>query len=333
MFPLKPDLPFAHDLLGLALHAKEDRAGAIAAFREVIRLSPDSAPAHDRLGEILRMAGDLPGAIAELREAIRLDPNYAVSHARLGDALNFVGDPTGGAAELREAIRLDPNNPHAHYQLGFALRNLGDYAGSEASIRRGHELGSKFRGWSVPTAEWLHEAERLSALERRLRDVIRGKDRPVDGTERLTMADMAARKQLHAAAVRLYEEAFAAQPDLADDLRAGHRLAAARCAAQSGTGKGKDDPPLDAEAQARLRALALAWLRADLAATDSSLGGANAEARSEIRTRLDRWRADPGFKALRDPKALDQLPEAERGGWRMFWGDIDSLYSRAGGPR
>jgi serine/threonine-protein kinase len=328
---LEPNYPYAHAVLGTALLAKGDRVSAIAAYREVIRLNPASAAEHWRLGGILRWhAGDLPGAITEFREAIRLDPNYASAHASLGEALNSVGDPTGGAAELRESIRLDPNDPHAHYRLAFALRTLGDYAGSEASIRRSHELGSKIRGWSAPTAEWLGEAERLSALERRLPAVIRGKDRPIDGTERLTMADMAARKQLHAAAVRLYEEAFAAQPALADDLRAGHRLAAARCAAQSGTGAGKDDPPPDAETRARLRALALDWLRADLTATDNSLDAANEQTRSGIRTRLHQWRADAGFKAVRESKDLDQLPDAERGGWRKFWGDVDSLFSRAG---
>jgi hypothetical protein len=200
---------------------------------------------------------------------------------------------------------------------------VGQYAESEAELRRGNA-----------TADELREAERLSALERRLPAVIAGKDRPVDNAERLTMADMAARRRLHAAAVRFYEDAFAVEPDLAEDLRAGHRLAAARCAARAGAGEGQDDPPTDAEARAGLRARALTWLRADLAATTSHLRVvADKDAHGAARTRLDRWRADPGLAAVRDPAALDRLSETERNGWRAFWGEVDSLFSRAAGPR
>ena len=64
----------AHNNLGFALDASGDRPGAVAEYREAIRLKPDLPKAHANLGFALEASGDRPGAIAEYREAIRLKP-------------------------------------------------------------------------------------------------------------------------------------------------------------------------------------------------------------------------------------------------------------------
>jgi tetratricopeptide (TPR) repeat protein len=320
---LQPTFPDAHGLLGLSLRATGDRQGALSAVREEVRLNPASPDAHGHFAIVLIGAGDLAGAIKECREGIRLKPDLPGPRLVLAEALLTVDDAPGAITELREVIRLHPDMKKAHLQLGVALRMVGQYAESEAELRQGDA-----------SADELREAQERSALERRLPAVIAGKDRPVDDAERLTMAAMSAKKQLPAIAVRLYEDAFAAQPDLADDLRAGHRFAAARCAALAGTGQGRDDPPPDTAARARLRAQALAWLRADLAASASYLNvWGDQVAHGDARTRLDRWRADPGLAVVRAPEALDRLPEAERGAWRAFWVGVDSVSSLARNPR
>jgi hypothetical protein len=42
---------------------------------------------------------------------------------------------------------------------------------------------------------------------------------------------------------------------------------------------------------------------------------------------LERWRGDPGLAAVRD--GIDDLPEAEREGWRRFWADVDAAIAKA----
>ena len=56
-----------------------------------------------------RNKGDLDGAIAEYREALRLNPNDDEAHFNLGVALGKKGDWDGAIAEYREALRLNPN--------------------------------------------------------------------------------------------------------------------------------------------------------------------------------------------------------------------------------
>jgi tetratricopeptide (TPR) repeat protein len=61
-------------------------------------LQPGDAAAHYNLGVALSNKGDLDGAIAEWREALRLNPNYGDAHYNLGVALWHKGDWDGAIA-------------------------------------------------------------------------------------------------------------------------------------------------------------------------------------------------------------------------------------------
>jgi Flp pilus assembly protein TadD len=62
---------------------------------------PSDAKAHFDRGTALYDKGDLDGAIAEYREAIRLRPDYAEAHVYLGNALDDTGDHDSAIAEYR----------------------------------------------------------------------------------------------------------------------------------------------------------------------------------------------------------------------------------------
>jgi eukaryotic-like serine/threonine-protein kinase len=321
----KPDLPQAHIRLGVALITSGDPRGAVAALREAIRLRPDDALAHYNLGLGLGASGDRPGAIAEYREAIRLRPDDALAHYNLGNSLRTSGDLPGAVASYREAIRRKPDYAEAHCNLGLALRQQGQYAESLAEFRVGHELGSKRADWRYPSAEWVSQVERLATLADRLPAIVRGDDRSVDNAERLALAPIFYDTKRHAAAARLWAEAFEADPKLADDLPAARRYDAACAAALAGCGRGKDDPPPDESARAELRGRALDWLRADLALHRKQLDTAAAAARRA----LEHWRTDPDLAGVRDADALAALPAAERDDWRALWVEVDRLLKGA----
>jgi hypothetical protein len=42
------------------------------------------------------------------------------------------------------------------------------------------------------------------------------------------------------------------------------------------------------------------------------------------------WQGHHAFAPVREPEALDRLPEAERKGWQAFWADVDALIKKAG---
>jgi Flp pilus assembly protein TadD len=123
-----PELLLLDRALTLSLSGDVD--GAVAAYRELVRLTPQDAEAHLALGGELLRKKDWDGALAALREAVRLKPDYAFAHAELGVVLVNKNDLNGGIAEYREALRLNPDDAWTHGNLGAALWNKGDVEAS-----------------------------------------------------------------------------------------------------------------------------------------------------------------------------------------------------------
>jgi serine/threonine-protein kinase len=323
---LNPRNAHAHVNLGAILcDVKRDYDGAIGCFRKAIDLDPKDASAHNNLGQALYGKGQIDKAIASFRKAIALDPNYAHAHANLGNALQAKGRLAEAIECYRKALALDPKDALAYINLGHALSSQGRFAEALASLQRGHELGTKRRGWPYPSAAWVRKAKRMAALEGKLPAFLKGEFKPTDATERLALASVCAAKKLHHTATRLYTEAFAADPKRADDLNAGHRYNAACAAALAGCGQGKDAPKPDDKDRARLRLLALGWLRADLALWSNQAQKATSAARAAVQKTLQHWQKDANLAGVRDGAALEKLPEGERGEWNKLWSDVAAL--------
>jgi len=327
---LNKDDADAHLSLGIALYDKKDVNGAIQEYRKAIDLDPKHAFAHNNLGNALLQKGRLDEAIAEYQEALRLKKDDAEAHNGLGVALLHKGQIDDAIAEFREAIRLKKDFAEVHNNLGHALRDKGQFAEALTFLRRGHELGSKNPRWAYPSAQWVKECERLVELDAKLPKVLKGEVQPADVSESLAMAQICQlHKSLYAAAVHFYTDAFAAQPQLADDLRLQHRYNAACAAAMAGSGLGKDSDKLDAKERARLRKQALDWLGADLKAYRQVMDKSADKAGPEIAPRMQRWQQDTDFAGVRGPEALGKLPEAERQPWQKLWSDVADTLAKA----
>ena len=160
-----------------------------------------------------------------------------------------------------------------------------------------------------------------------------GKITPASPDERIALAKLCGVKGQYRAAVHFFEEAFAAQPKLADDLDANQRYDAACAAALTGCGQGKDADKIEEKERARRRRQALDWLRADLEAWRRLLEKEPDKARSAARVAktLQHWLVDSDFAGVRGPEALAKLPEVERRPWEQFWGDVGETLARAQG--
>src|SRR5205823_1382399 len=137
--------------------------------------------------------------------------------------------------------------------------------------------------------------------------------KPGGAAEALDLAGLCRQpyKRLYHASARLYADAFAAQPQLADDLRTLHRYHAARAAARAAAGQGQDAGKLDDGERSRLRAQALAWLRADLAACTRLTDQGDRDARQTVQRRLAPWLGDADLASVREPQALQKLSPDE----------------------
>jgi serine/threonine-protein kinase len=327
---LDPKLAMAYYNLGNALHKQGDVDGALQAWRTAIDVDPQYDQAHNNLGNVLLAQGDTEGAIRAFRRAIDVNPKLLQPHFNLGQVLLGKGDVEAAIRAFRTVIDLDPQRAEAYCNLGAALQRQGQFRAALTALERGHELGTKKAGWNSPSAQWLEETRRLVVLEEKLLAVLKGDAQPADAAERLALARMCREpKQLYAASARFYTEAFAAQPQLAEDLNTQDRYNAACAAALAAAGQGKEAVPPDDRERARLRQQARDWLWADLIQWTRQLDSDKPAARAAVPSVLAHWQQDADLASLRDREALTQLPEAEREACHKLWADVAAVLARA----
>jgi serine/threonine-protein kinase len=186
--------------------------------------------------------------------------------------------------------------------------------------------------WSAAGADsrdvWIchvlrREAEAL--ILPKLPAFLQGTYRPQDNTERVALLGACQFRGLCGAAARLYADAFAADPNLAEGLWTASRARAAGCAALAGCGGGADGAALSEAERARWRRQALAWLQADLARHAKLRESGNPTERTEVQRQLRGWLADPHLAGVRGAEAMARLPAEEREGWAKLWAEVESL--------
>jgi tetratricopeptide (TPR) repeat protein len=321
---LKPDLILAHLNLGGALRAQGKLDEAAAAFREALRLRPDAYAAHFNLAETLRDQGRLQDAVNEYQTALRLKPDLVEAWTGLGGVYRLGRAPDQAVAAFRKAVELKPDLAAAHCNLGLALRDQGDFKEALAALKRGHELGTKTPGWRHPSETWVRETEKLIELDAKLPDIVKGDAKPATAEEALLLADVCHRtRRLHGTAAKLFAQAFADRPALAEDPNSAPRLPAAAAATLAGFGVGKDAEAFDDKTRTAMRLQAQEWLKEDLALCAKRLE--DDAARPTARRALQRWLAAPELAAVRDKAALERLPAEERKDWQKLWDDAAEL--------
>jgi serine/threonine-protein kinase len=294
--------PFLAERVGRACllrpGSKDELAQAAALIDRALAPGP---PENDRFRPFFLFAK----ALAEYRQG-RLDSAIALTQ---GDA----------PREIRPAARLvRAMAQYRHGQKEEARRTL---AGAVLAFDWSADQADNHDAWICHILRREAEAMILPNLPA----FLEGNYQPRDNDERVALLGVCQFQGLHRAAVRLYADAFAADPKLADDLEAGSRCRAARFAALAAAGRGKDARKLDDQERARLRRQALDWLRGDLAACS------RATDRALVQKTLLHWQQDADFAGVRDEEALARLPRAEREAWRQLWSDVADLLQRTGG--
>jgi hypothetical protein len=142
-------------------------------------------------------------------------------------------------------------------------------------------------------------------MNHKLPVILAGEAKPADVAECLALAQFCRDdKQLYAAAVRFYTEAFTTDAK----LQRLHRYNAACAAALAGCGKGMDANQLEEKERLRLRKQALDWLKADLFLWAKHADSDQAEERTLIVQGMKHWQTDPNLAGVRDKDDLAKLP-------------------------
>jgi tetratricopeptide (TPR) repeat protein len=335
---INPNLAWVQEHLGHALKDLGKAVEAAEAYRKAIDTKPSLpvsslAVTYGNLGVVLLKQGKPAEAEDAFRKAINIDAKLAWVHVQFGHALRDQGKLAEAMEAYRQAITILPDFAEAHSNLGFMLRRQGQLAEALVELKQGHELGRRQPSWSYPSDQWVREVERLCQLDAKLPQFLSGQAKPADAAECLELARLCRDyKQLNDAAVRFYEEAFADQPALADNVEQSHRYNAARAAVLAGCGQGKDTGALGDEERARLRRHALTWLRTDLQVWTQRLDKDPDKTHPLVVEKMMIWLGDDSFARVRTPEALDRLPETERAEWRKLWEEVAALRQRAAGP-
>jgi tetratricopeptide (TPR) repeat protein len=103
---VRSELAEAHAMLGLALGALEDDAGAVSAHRRATALRPTSPAVLNECANALMDAGETEAAIETYRAAVALEPELAETRYNLGLALLATGRLDEGWALYRWRNRL-----------------------------------------------------------------------------------------------------------------------------------------------------------------------------------------------------------------------------------
>ncbi|MGO9897262.1 MAG: tetratricopeptide repeat protein [Bryobacteraceae bacterium] len=106
----------------------------------VATAAPGSAYLHQLMARELTRQGNNEGAIAHYREALKIDPRLPGAHFELAEMLSAAADPDGAQKEYQAALVVDPADEKSECRLGeFALRG-NDLNAATAHFSRALEL-------------------------------------------------------------------------------------------------------------------------------------------------------------------------------------------------
>jgi tetratricopeptide (TPR) repeat protein len=157
--------------------------------REILRVVPRQPNALLILGAAMRAAGDLAGAVEHLDLLCAGQPTWAPAQLEYGLALARAGRGEDALAALRRAVQLDPNLPRAWRALADQLRASGDDAGAEDALAR--HIRTSTRDPKLMAAAVALCEDRIPEAEMRLRKHLH--DAPTDVAAIRMLAEVAGR--------------------------------------------------------------------------------------------------------------------------------------------
>jgi tetratricopeptide (TPR) repeat protein len=138
---LKQLAPADPDILYTAYRIYSDLAGE--STLSIAMLSPKSARMHQVMAQEMARQGNTEGAIAHYREAVRLDPRLPGVHFELAEALNLSSSPADQdqvEQEYRASLAENPFDEKSECRLGEIALRASDLEAARTHYKRALEL-------------------------------------------------------------------------------------------------------------------------------------------------------------------------------------------------
>jgi tetratricopeptide (TPR) repeat protein len=184
-----PDSARMRQLMGNEMARRGNIDGAIAQYRQALKINAQLPGVHFQLAEMLRASSsesDRAQAEKEYEGALAYNPLDAKSECRLGEIAIERSDLKGALARYSRAVELQPDDADANLGLARALMQTGQSDKAEHCLVRAAasepfdpaihmRLATLYResGRAKDAARELAEFQRLKNLKERLTDVYR----------------------------------------------------------------------------------------------------------------------------------------------------------------
>lgn len=123
-----PNNDVAQNNLGVVLMAHGDKDGAVARYREALRLRPDNVPAHISLANVLLHDGNMAEGVGHLERVLELEPANSEARNLLGVVLLQQGNVRAALREWEKTVEFDPANGNARNNLAWVYATNPDPA-------------------------------------------------------------------------------------------------------------------------------------------------------------------------------------------------------------
>ena len=173
-----------HQVMAQQLQRQGDAEGAIAHYREALKLAPKLSGLHFELGEVLGTlpSGEAAQAEKEYRAALADNPFDEKSECRLGEIAFRDGDLKAAFEHYSRALSLQPDDADAGLGLGKTLASMHQPEKAKAYLERAaqaepfdavihYRLASVYRdlGQTADAHRELSEFEKLKEMKDRLK--------------------------------------------------------------------------------------------------------------------------------------------------------------------
>jgi cytochrome c-type biogenesis protein CcmH/NrfG len=138
-----PDGVQLHEIMARELARQGDDTGAIANYREALRIDPKLPELHSNLGQLLYNSQDAKlqaEAEGELNTALRANPRDTRSEMTLGMIAEKRGDSNGAYAHYSHVLEIDPNSSDACTEVAKLLVSMSQREKAQQLFERAIQL-------------------------------------------------------------------------------------------------------------------------------------------------------------------------------------------------
>jgi len=138
-----PDSARLHQLMAHEMMRRGNRGGAIAQFREALRIDPRASGLHFELAEAYYTATDnpdLPQAESEYRAALQVNPFDAKSECGLGEIAFRGSDATAALQHFSRCLELQPDDVDANVGVAKTLMLKNEMTKAQRYLERAVQL-------------------------------------------------------------------------------------------------------------------------------------------------------------------------------------------------